>query len=46
MMANPEFGTDEFDIPDGTIIRIPFPYTTSIQSFIDDMNRFDNKFGF
>jgi hypothetical protein len=46
MMANPEFGTDEFDIPNGTIIRIPYPYTTSIQSFIDDMNRFDSKFGF
>ena len=45
MLANPQYGT-EFDIPDGTLIRIPFPYKTSQQQFIDEMNRYDNKFGF
>lgn len=45
MMANAEYGTDEFDIPDGELIRIPYPYQTSLQSYMDDITRFDTKFG-
>lgn len=44
-MANLEYGTDEFDYPDGALIRIPYPYTSSLQSFIDALNRYDNQFG-
>lgn len=45
MMANAQYGTDEFDIPDGELIRIPYPYKTSIQSYLDEIVRFDTKFG-
>jgi hypothetical protein len=45
MMANMQYGTDEFDIPDGALIRIPYPYKASLQSFIDEMNKYESKFG-
>jgi len=44
-MANPEHGTDEFDFPNGVLIRIPYPYQASLQSFIDELIKFDNKIG-
>jgi len=36
LMANPQFKGIEFDIPDGSIIRIPFP-------FISAINRYNNS---
>jgi len=33
MLANPKFGGLEFDIPDGEIIRIPFPFTAAIEEY-------------
>ena len=45
MQANPQY-VDEFEIPDGALIRIPFPYAASLQQFVDEMTRYDNKFGF
>lgn len=43
-MANSQYG-DEFDIPDGAFIRIPFPYKAVVQEFVDEMNKYDNRFG-
>lgn len=34
MSANPEFGGLEFNIPDMTLIRVPFPYDTAVQRYI------------
>ena len=44
MMANPQYG-DQFDIPDGAFIRIPYPFEAVIQEFSDEMNKYDAKFG-
>ena len=44
MLANPQYG-DEFDIPDGTLIKIPFPYLLTIQQYSDMLTLYDNKFG-
>lgn len=43
-MANAQYG-DEFDIPDGAFIRIPFPLPAVIQEFNDELNKYDAKFG-
>lgn len=33
LLANPKFGGMEFDIPNGTILRIPFPLMDSLQNY-------------
>jgi hypothetical protein len=33
LQANPQFGGMEFDIPDSSIIRIPFPFKQRIEEF-------------
>ena len=33
MVANPEFGTEEWDIPDGSLVVIPFPLISSLQDY-------------
>ena len=42
MMANPEYGSMEYDIPDGAILRIPFPLNLTIDAYnraIDSYNK-------
>jgi len=42
MLANPEYGSMEFNIPDGAQIRIPYPLQGVIQYYnnaIDNYNR-------
>ena len=33
MMANPQFSSNEFNIPDGTVLTIPFPLLASLQDY-------------
>lgn len=33
LAANPEFGGNEFSIPDGSILSVPFPLLSSIQDY-------------
>lgn len=33
MQANPQFGSIEFEIPDMSILRIPYPLSQSIQDY-------------
>lgn len=33
LMANPEIGGLEYDIPDGTLLRIPYPLSDSIEDY-------------
>ena len=33
MQANPEYGGQEWNIPDGTLIRIPHPLMTSLEEY-------------
>lgn len=33
MQANPQYGSIEFEIPDGATLRIPYPLSQSIQQY-------------
>lgn len=41
LLANPQFGPNEFIIPDGTILTIPFPLLASLQDY---KNTLENHF--
>jgi hypothetical protein len=41
MMANPNFGGQEWNIPDGSILTIPFPLVASLQDY---NNQLENHF--
>jgi len=41
MMANPQYGGQEWNIPDGAILTIPFPLITSLQDY---KSQLDNRF--
>jgi len=45
MMANPNLGGLEFDIPNGTLIRIPFPFESAIERFNSEKNKYINLYG-
>lgn len=34
MLANPQYGGLEFNIPDRTVIRIPYPFRESLESYV------------
>jgi hypothetical protein len=38
LLANPEYRS-EFDIPDGTVIRIPFPYRDALEAYTAELAR-------
>lgn len=44
MMANPEYGSMEFNIPDGAIIRIPFPLNTTIELYNKAIDRYNTLY--
>jgi hypothetical protein len=33
LQANPQFSSNEFEIPDGTVLTIPFPLLPSLQDY-------------
>ena len=33
LQANPEYGSMEYDIPDGAMLRIPYPLNESIEDY-------------
>lgn len=33
LVANPQFGGEEWNIPDGSILRVPFPLVGSLQDY-------------
>lgn len=45
MLANPEYGALENNIPDGAIIKIPFPLQSSVQDFHAAINSYYNLYG-
>ena len=45
MLANQQWGGMEFDIPDQTIIRIPFPFTNAIERYILGVRRHKELYG-
>lgn len=40
LLANPEYGGLEFDIPEGAILRIPFPLMESLQDYQNKIDSF------
>src|ERR1035437_6812443 len=38
LAGNPQFGGLEFNIPDGSIIRVPFPFTKSLEQYQNNVN--------
>ena len=45
MQANPQFGSLEFKIPDGSRIRIPYPLETVISQYNNDVDVYDELYG-
>ena len=45
MQANPELGSYEFKIPTNTVIRIPYPLSTTISQYNDDITIYDKLYG-
>lgn len=45
MLANPEFGGLEFNIPDMTLIRIPFPFDSAVTRYITQVKNYKLLYG-
>lgn len=45
MLANPEFGGLEFNIPDMTSIRIPFPFDSATGRYITEVENYKLLYG-
>lgn len=45
MLANPEYGGLEFNIPDMTSLRIPFPFDSAITRYITEVNNHKALYG-
>lgn len=40
MMANPEYGSMEFSIPNHALIRIPLPLTQTLQDYEENLDKY------
>jgi hypothetical protein len=45
MQANPEYGSLEFKIPDGSRIRIPYPLESVISQYNNDIDVYEELYG-
>lgn len=45
LQANPEVGSMEYEIPDGTLLRIPYPLALSIQDYRDSIEDYYRLYG-
>lgn len=45
LLANPEYGGLEFNIPDMTSLRIPFPYDSAIGRYITEVENYRTLYG-
>lgn len=45
LQANPQFGSIEFEIPDNSIIRIPFPLITTLQDYKRNIELYNLYYG-
>lgn len=46
MMANPEYGSMEYEIPDGSNLRIPFPLATTLERYNYDVANYEELYGY
>jgi hypothetical protein len=40
MLSNPEYGSIENFIPDGVVLRIPYPLNETLNTYLDDINKY------
>lgn len=45
LLANPQFGGLEFNIPNREVIRVPFPFTSAIERYYSAVNLHINLYG-
>tara|TARA_R100000908_G_C3622099_1_gene67067 strand:+ start:32 stop:349 length:318 start_codon:yes stop_codon:yes gene_type:complete len=45
MQANPSYGGQEWDIPDGAIITVPFPLMQSLQDYKTNLDQYFLYYG-
>lgn len=45
LLANPEYGGLEFNIPDMTSLRIPFPFDSAIGRYITEVENYRTLYG-
>ena len=45
MLANPEFGGLEFNIPDMTALRVPYPYDSAVSRYITQVSNHKKLYG-
>jgi hypothetical protein len=45
MLANPQYGGLEFNIKDGDVIRIPYPFDSALERYITQVNRYKELYG-
>jgi hypothetical protein len=45
MIANPEYGGLEFNIPDDAVIRIPFPFKASVNDYLSGIDEYIKLYG-
>ena len=45
LQANPEIGSLEFNIPNDTLIRIPYPLENALASYIQDIKKYKEIYG-
>jgi hypothetical protein len=45
MSANPEYGGLEFNIPDGVLLRIPYPYESALARYQTALDTHKNLYG-
>lgn len=43
MMANPKFGSLEYDIPDNAVLRIPYPLSTAISRYESAVDKYKEE---
>ena len=44
MQANPEYGSIENFIPDGVVLRIPYPLEETINAYLDDITTYNKLY--
>jgi hypothetical protein len=45
LQANPEYGSYEFEIPDGVTIRVPYPLNDVLKRYDEDYKTYKNLYG-
>tara|TARA_R110001592_G_scaffold261690_2_gene526622 strand:- start:3109 stop:3429 length:321 start_codon:yes stop_codon:yes gene_type:complete len=45
MLANPKYGGLEFNIPNGEVIRIPFPFNSAVERYLKSVETYNLLYG-